>query len=40
MDYKESKFESILSHLKEQFPNDSTLQSITSMYSNGMLNSS
>lgn len=40
VDYKESKFESILSHLKEQFPNDSTLQSITSMYSNGMLNSS
>lgn len=40
VDYKESKFESILSYLKEQFPNDSTLQSITSMYSNGMLNSS
>ena len=40
VDYKESKFESILNHLKEQFPNDSTLQSITSMYSNGMLNSS
>lgn len=40
VDYKEGKFESILGHLKEQFPNDSTLQSITSMYSNGMLNSS
>lgn len=40
MDYKEGKFESILGYLKEQFPNDSTLQSITSMYSNGMLNSS
>lgn len=40
VNYKEGKFESILGHLKEQFPNDSTLQSITSMYSNGMLNSS
>lgn len=40
VDYKESKFENILSHLKDQFPNDSTLQSITTMYSNRMLNSS
>lgn len=40
VDYKEGKFESILGHLKEQFPNDSVLQSITTMYSNGMLNSS
>lgn len=40
VDYKEGKFENILGHLKEQFPNDSVLQSITTMYSNGMLNSS
>lgn len=40
VDYKEGKFENILGHLKEQFPNDSILQSITTMYSNGMLNSS
>lgn len=40
VDYKEGKFQSILGYLKEQFPNDSFLQSITSMYSNGMLNSS
>lgn len=40
VDYKEGKFENILGHLKEQFPNDSVLQSITTMYSNRMLNSS
>lgn len=40
VDYKEGKFENILGYLKEQFPNDSVLQSITTMYSNGMLNSS
>lgn len=40
VDYKEGKFGNILGHLKEQFPNDSVLQSITTMYSNGMLNSS
>lgn len=40
VDYKEGRFENILGHLKEQFPNDSVLQSITTMYSNGMLNSS
>lgn len=39
-DYKEGKFKSILGHLKEQFPNDSFLQSITGMYSNGWLNAS
>lgn len=40
VEYKQSKFESILSYLKNQFPNDSILQSVTNMYSNGMLNSS
>lgn len=40
LEYKQNKFESILDYLKKVFPQDSTLQSITTMYSNGMLNSS
>ena len=38
--YKEGKFERIVGYLKQQFPNDSILQSISTMYTNGMLNSS